>query len=138
MNKALKIKVIVFACAAAFVLLWAAAEHVRVRTFFHLKTGRYETRWHLGNFRLWSKMGECFSEEFFQAISPRMPDARLKISERPLFVNVCGGNSGKCPAELRELFYLSKQDKVPAEETAARARGIVSKYRKYFVNGTAE
>ena len=135
MNKALKIKVIVFACAAAFVLLWAAAEHVRVRTFFHLKTGRYETRWHLGNFRLWSKMGECFSEEFFQAISPRMPDACLKIGDHPLFSYVCGGNAGKCPAELRELFYLSRLEKIPAEETAERACGIVLKYRKYFVVG---
>ena len=135
MNKALKIKAIVFACAAAFVLLSALAARVREQTIFHLKTGRYETRWHLGNFRLWSKMGECFSEEFFRTISPHVPDARLKIEDHPLFSYVCGGNAGKCPAELRELFYLSRLEKISAEETAERAGGIVSKYRQYFVNG---
>ena len=135
MNKALKIKAIVFACVAAFVLLWAAAGHVRVQTFFHLKTGRYETCWRLGNFRLWSKTSESFSPEFFGTVSPRMPDARLKIGDHPLFGRVCGGNAGKCPAELKELFYISKLEKIPAEETAERAQGIVSKYRKYFVKG---
>ncbi|MBQ7694032.1 MAG: hypothetical protein IJT50_02810 [Lentisphaeria bacterium] len=135
MKKALKIKVIVFACTATFVLLWAAAEHVRVQTFFHLKTGRLETRWRLGNFRLWSKTRESFSNEFFEAISHRMPDARLKIGDHPLFSNVCGGNAGKCPAELKKLFYLSKLEKYPPEKTVESAREIVSKYRKYFVKG---
>ena len=135
MNKALKIKAIVFVCAAAFVILWAAAGNVREQTFFHLKTGRYETHWRLGNFRLWSKTQEGFSKEFFGTISPRMPDARLKIGDHPLFSYVCGGNAGNCPAELRELFCLSKLNKIPAEETAERAQGIVQKYRKYFVNG---
>ena len=130
MNKALKIKAIVFVCAAVFVLLWAAAGHVREQTFFHLKTGRYETCWRLGNFRLWSKTQESFSKEFFGAISPRMPDARLKIGDHPLFSYVCGGNAGKCPAELKELFYLSRLEKISPEETVERARGIVSKYRK--------
>ena len=135
MSKTLKIKAIVFACVAAFVLLWAAASRVREQTYFHLKTGRLETHWRLGNFRLWSKTQESFSTVFFRTISPRMPDARLKISERPLFVNVCGGNAGKCPAELKELFYLSRLEKISPEETVERARGIVSKYRKYFVEG---
>lgn len=135
MKKALKIKAIVFACAAAFVLWGAAASRVREQTYYHLKTGRLETHWRLGDFRLWSKTSESFSPEFFGTISPRMPDARLKISERPLFVNVCGGNAGKCPAELRKLFYLSKLEKYPPEKTVERAQGIVSKYRKYFVKG---
>ena len=138
MNKALKIKTIVFACAAASVLLWCAVTHVREQTFFHLKAGRLETRWHLGKFRLWSKMGECFSEEFFRAISPRMPDECRRISDRPLFVKIYGGNAGRCPAELRTLFYLSLLENYTAEEKAERAHEIVSKYRKYFVNGTAE
>ena len=135
MSKTLKIKAIVFACVAAFVLLGVAASRVREQTYFHLKTGRLETHWRLGNFRLWSKTQESFSTVFFRTISPRMPDARLKISERPLFVNVCGGNAGKCPAELKELFYLSRLEKISPEETVERARGIVSKYRKYFVEG---
>ena len=135
MTRTRRIEAAIFASVAAFVLLSALAARVREQTIFHLKTGRYETRWHLGNFRLWSKMGECFSEEFFQAISPRMPDACLKIGDHPLFSYVCGGNAGKCPAELRELFYLSRLEKIPAEETAERACGIVLKYRKYFVVG---
>ena len=135
MNKALKIEVIVFACAAAFVLLSAAAGHVRVQTFFHLKTGRLETHWRLGDFRLWSETKESFSEEFFRTISPHVPDVRLKIGDHPLFSNVCGGNAGKCPAELKKLFYISKLEKYPPEKTAERAQGIVSKYRKYFVKG---
>ena len=135
MNKALKIKAIIFACVAAFVLLWAAAGHVREQTFFHLKTGRLETHWRLGDFRLWSETQESFSPEFFGTISPRMPDARLKIGDHPLFSYVCGGNAGKCPAELKELFCLSRLEKIPEEETAERACGIVAKYRKYFVKG---
>ena len=135
MTKKLKIEAIVFACVAAFVLLWAAAGHVRKQTFFHLKTGRYEAYWRLGNFRLWSKTQESFSTVFFRTISPRMPDARLKIGDHPLFSNVCGGNAGKCPAELKELFCLSKLEKYPPEKTVERAQGIVSKYRKYFVKG---
>ena len=135
MNKALKIKAIIFACVAAFVLLWAAASRVREQTYFHLKTGRLETHWRLGNFRLWSETQESFSPEFFGTISPRMPDARLKIGDHPLFSYVCGGNAGKCPAELRELFCLSTLNKIPAEETAERAQEIVQKYRKYFVVG---
>ena len=135
MNKALKIKAIVFVCAVAFVFLWAAAGNVREQTFFHLKTGRYETHWRLGDFRLWSETQESFSKEFFGTISPRMPDARLKIGDHPLFSYVCGGNAGKCPAELRELYCLSNLEKIPAAETAERASGIVSKYRKYFVHG---
>ena len=135
MNKALKIKAIIFACVAAFVLLWAAASRVREQTYFHLKTGRLETCWRLGNFRLWSETQESFSPEFFGTISPRMPDARLKVGDHPLFSYVCGGNAGKCPAELRELFCLSRLEKIPAEETAERACGIVAKYRKYFVYG---
>ena len=135
MSKTLKIKAIVFACAAAFVLLGAAASRVREQTYFHLKTGRLETCWRLGNFRLWTKTEKGFSEKFFKTISPRMPDASLKIEDHPLFSYVCGGNAGKCPAELRELFYLSKLNKIPAEETAERAQEIVQKYRKYFVNG---
>ena len=135
MTKALKIKAIVFVCAAFFVLLWAAAGHVREQTYFHLKTGQIETLWRLGNFRLWSKTQESFSREFFATISPRMPDARLKIGDHPLFSYVCGGNAGKCPAELRALFCLSRLEKISPEETAERAHGIVQKYRKYFVNG---
>ena len=135
MNKALKIKAIIFVCVAAFVLLCAAAGHVRKQTFFHLKTGRYETCWRLGNFRLRTKTEKGFSEKFFKTISPRMPDARLKIGDHPLFSCVCGGNAGKCPAELRKLFHLSLLEKYSAEETAERARGIVSRYRKYFVKG---
>ena len=135
MTKKLKIEAIVIACVAAFVLLWAAAGHVRKQTFFHLKTGRYEAYWRLGNFRLWSETKESFSEEFFGTISPHVPDVRLKIGDHPLFSNVCGGNAGKCPAELKELFYLSRLEKISPEETVERARGIVSKYRKYFVEG---
>ena len=135
MSKTLKIKAIVFACVAAFVLLGAAASRVREQTYFHLKTGRLETHWRLGDFRLWSETQESFSPEFFGTISPRMPDARLKIGDHPLFSYVCGGNAGKCPAELRKLSHISKLEKIPAEETGERARGIVSKYRKYFVNG---
>ena len=138
MTRTRRIEAAIFASVAAFVLLSALAARVREQTIFHLKTGRYETRWHLGNFRLWSKMGECFSEEFFQAISPRMPDECLKISDRPLFVKIYGGNAGRCPAELRTLFYLSLLENYTAEEKAERAHEIVSKYRKYFVNGTAE
>ncbi len=135
MSKTLKIKAIVFACVAAFVLLAAAASRVREQTYFHLKTGRLETCWRLGKFRLWSETEESFSKEFFRTISPHVPDARLKIEDHPLFSYVCGGNAGKCPAELRELFYLSRLEKISAEETAERACGIVSKYRKYFVTG---
>ena len=135
MNKALKIKAIVFACAAAFVLFGAAASRVREQTYFHLKTGRLETCWRLGKFRLWSETEESFSKEFFRTISPHVPDARLKIEDHPLFSYVCGGNAGKCPAELRELFYLSRLEKISAEETAERAQEIVQKYRKYFVVG---
>ena len=135
MSKTLKIKAIVFACVAAFVLLWAAASRVREQTYFHLKTGRLETCWRLGKFRLWSETKESFSKEFFRTISPHVPDARLKIEDHPLFSYVCGGKAGKCPAELRELFYLSRLEKISAEETAERAGEIVSKYRKYFVVG---
>ena len=135
MTQALKIEAIVFVCVAVSVLLWAAAGHVREQSFFHLKTGRLETCWRLGKFRLWSETQESFSPEFFATISPRMPDARLKIGDHPLFSYVCGGNAGKCPAELRKLFCLSKLEKIPAEETAERAHGIVQRYRKYFVHG---
>ena len=135
MAKTRRVEASIFACVAAFVLLSAVAARVREQTFFHLKTGRLETHWRLGDFRLWSETQESFSPEFFGTISPRMPDARLKIGDHPLFSYVCGGNAGKCPAELRKLFHLSLLEKYSAEETAERARRIVSRYRKYFVKG---
>ena len=138
MTRTRRIEAGIFACVAAFVLLSAVAARIREQTIFHLKTGRYETRWHLGKFRLWSKMGECFSEEFFRTISPRMPEECLKISDRPLFVKIYDGNAGRCPAELRTLFYLSLLENYTAEEKAERAREIVLKYRRHFVNGTPE
>lgn len=138
MAKTRRVEASIFACVAAFVLLSAVAARVREQTFFHLKTGRLETRWRLGKFRLWSKTGECFSEEFFRTISPRMPGECLKISDRPLFVKIYGGDASRCPAELRRLFYLSLLENYTAEEKAERAHEIVSKYRRHFVNGLDE